>query len=55
MTGSDRLLVEKRADGVVIATLNRPEAKNAVSFEMWRAFATLLDELDHQTPARAAT
>lgn len=53
MSGSDRLLVEKRADGVVIATLNRPEAKNAVSFEMWRAFAALLDELDHETPARA--
>jgi len=53
MAGSDRLLVEKRADGVVIATLNRPEAKNAVSFEMWRAFAALLEELDHETPARA--
>ncbi|GAN00308.1 enoyl-CoA hydratase [alpha proteobacterium U9-1i] len=53
MTASERLLVDKREDGVVIATLNRPEANNAVSFEMWRAFAALLDDLDHDTPARA--
>ena len=44
MSGSQRLLIERRDDGVVIATLNRPEAKNAVSFEMWRGFAALLDE-----------
>jgi enoyl-CoA hydratase/carnithine racemase len=48
-----RLTVERRPDGIVQATLNRPEAKNAVSFEMWQAFAALLDELEQQTPARA--
>jgi enoyl-CoA hydratase/carnithine racemase len=48
-----RLNIERRDDGVVLATLNRPEAKNAVSFELWQAFAALLDELEQQTPARA--
>jgi enoyl-CoA hydratase/carnithine racemase len=48
-----RLTVERGEDGVVVATLNRPDAKNAVSFEMWRAFAALLDALEHETPARA--
>lgn len=48
-----RLLVEHQDDGVVLVTLNRPEAKNAVSFEMWRAFAALLDQLEHDSPARA--
>jgi len=48
-----RLIVDMREDGVVVATLNRPEAKNAVSFEMWREFADLLDTLEHATPARA--
>lgn len=48
-----RLTVERGADDVVLATLNRLEAKNAVSFEMWQAFAALLDDLERQTPARA--
>lgn len=48
-----RLLVERRANDVVVATLNRPEANNAVSFEMWQAFSALLDELERDTPARA--
>lgn len=50
---NSRLLVERRANDVVLATLNRPEANNAVSFEMWQAFAHLLDELEHDTPVRA--
>jgi enoyl-CoA hydratase/carnithine racemase len=48
-----RLAVETLADGVVLARLNRPEAKNAVSFEMWREFSALLDKLETETPARA--
>lgn len=52
-TGTPRLTVETLADGIVLAQLNRPEAKNAVSFEMWRAFSALLDTLEHDTPARA--
>ncbi|MGV3478644.1 MAG: enoyl-CoA hydratase/isomerase family protein [Sphingobium sp.] len=48
-----KLVAERRDGDVVLVTLARPEAKNAVSFEMWRAFAELLDSLDHDTPARA--
>ncbi len=48
-----RLVIDTRDDGVVFVTLNRPEAKNAVSFEMWRAFAALLDQLEHESPVRA--
>ncbi|MGE0741192.1 MAG: enoyl-CoA hydratase/isomerase family protein [Hyphomonadaceae bacterium] len=52
-SASERLLVEKRDDGLIIVTLNRPEARNAVSFEMWRAFDDLLSELERATPPRA--
>ncbi len=52
-TGTSRLVVEAPADGVVLVRLNRAEAKNAVSFEMWREFSALLDKLEHETPARA--
>jgi enoyl-CoA hydratase/carnithine racemase len=38
---------------MVVLTLNRPEAKNAVSFEMWQDFARFLDDAEGQTPARA--
>lgn len=48
-----KLVAERRDGDVILVTLDRPEAKNAVSFEMWRAFAELLDSLDHDTPARA--
>lgn len=48
-----RLLIERRPNDVVVATLNRPEAKNAVSFEMWQAFGAMLDELERDTPVRA--
>lgn len=47
------MTIETRGDGVIVATLNRPQAKNAVSFEMWKAFANLLDKLEQDTPARA--
>lgn len=50
---SERIQVDVRTDGVVVVTLNRPEAKNAVSFEMWRAFDDLLSDLERETPARA--
>lgn len=47
------LLVERGADDVVIVTLNRPAARNTVSFAMWEAFAQLLDEIGRDTPPRA--
>ena len=52
-TGTPRLLVESPHDGVVLLTLNRPEARNAVSFEMWEGFSAVLDHLERSTPARA--
>lgn len=52
-TGTARLLVEDRQDGVLLVTLNRPEARNAVSFEMWEGFSTLLDRIERETPPRA--
>ncbi|MCB2047480.1 MAG: enoyl-CoA hydratase/isomerase family protein [Novosphingobium sp.] len=47
------LLIERRDDGIVVATLNRPKARNTVSFDMWEAFGELLSELESDTPARA--
>jgi len=45
MTGTPHLLVERRDDGVLILTMNRPEKRNALSPEMlvrmaeaWRGF-----------------
>ena len=50
---SDHFLVERTDDDIVIATLNRPEARNTVSFEMWQGFGALLAELEEASPARA--
>lgn len=47
------LLVEEREDGVVVLTLNRPPARNTVSFAMWEQFSAALDRLEGATPARA--
>lgn len=52
-TGTARLLAESRPDGVLHVTLNRPEARNAVSFEMWEGFSSLLDQVERETPPRA--
>ena len=40
------LLFELRADGVAVITLNRPRAKNTVSFTMWEQFSAALDRLE---------
>lgn len=34
MAGSSHLLVERRDDGVLVLTMNRPEKRNALSPEM---------------------
>ncbi|MBB3956115.1 enoyl-CoA hydratase/isomerase family protein [Novosphingobium sediminicola] len=47
------ILCEKREDGVVLLTLNRPHARNTVSFAMWEQFSAALDGLENGTPARA--
>lgn len=49
----DRLTVETPHPGVLLVTLNRPEARNSVSFEMWQSFSALLDRIEHETPPRA--
>ena len=52
MTDAPLLLTEHPND-VVQITLNRPRARNAVSFEMWEAFGAQLDRLERDTPKRA--
>lgn len=47
------LLVERDADDVVVITLNRPRAKNTVSFAMWELFAEALTVIEAGTPPRA--
>lgn len=44
--GSDQpILVERPHPGIVLATLNRPEHLNAISFDMFDAFRRLHDEV----------
>jgi len=52
-SGTGRLRVECQPEDVVLVTMNRPEARNAVSFEMWQGFSRLLDQLEQATPVRA--
>lgn len=42
---SQEVLTERR-DGVLLITLNRPDARNAVNYELARGLADALDELD---------
>ena len=53
MDEAPHLLVEHGADDVVLITLNRPYAKNTVSFAMWEAFAAALTQIEEGTPPRA--
>jgi len=47
------LLIQRTDDNIVIATLNRPNARNTVSFAMWEALGRLVAELEDESPARA--
>lgn len=40
------LLVEHRADGVVLFTLNRRQARNTVSFPLWDEFGAALSAIE---------
>ena len=54
-TGSEsalELLVEEREGDIVVLTMNRPRAKNAVSFTMWEQFSAALDRIENGTPPR---
>lgn len=53
MSETGDLLVERTDDNIVIATLNRPRARNTVSFPMWEALGRLVAELEDESPARA--
>lgn len=45
-TDQPEVLVERDADGVLVLTLNRPHAKNAMTQAMAQRIAAALDELD---------
>ena len=47
------LRIERRDDDVILLTLNRPRAKNTVSFAMWEQFGAALTEIENGTPPRA--
>ena len=44
-TGTDHLLLEK-GDGIAVLTMNRPEARNAMSGEMNEAMQRILAEVE---------
>ena len=46
-------LIVERADGVVRATLNRPDRKNAITLELFDALRSLCDEVDANDADRA--
>jgi enoyl-CoA hydratase len=45
----DEPVLTERRDGVLLITLNRPEARNAVNLALAEGLATALDELDDST------
>lgn len=51
-TGTDDLLAERRDDGVVVATLNRPDTRNAFSGAMGRALSALYERADADDDVR---
>jgi enoyl-CoA hydratase len=50
---TEKLFIETRANGVTILTINRPEARNALSLEMMRAFADAVAGLERDSQLRA--
>lgn len=50
---TNKLLIEKRADGVTILTFNRPETRNALDLETMQAFRDTVDGLAHEPSLRA--
>jgi enoyl-CoA hydratase/carnithine racemase len=47
------VICDHLADDVVRLTLNRPRARNALSFTVWEGLAEALDRLERTTPPRA--
>lgn len=50
---SDVLLVERRSNGVLVATLNRPSKYNAYSAELYGALMTLLASANEDASVKA--
>lgn len=50
---SDSLIIDRRETGVVVATLNRPDRRNALDDDLFRALAALAAELESDDEARA--
>src|ERR671922_1422163 len=50
---SDEPVLSERRDGVLVITLNRPEARNAVNRAVAEGVAAALDELDGDDELRA--
>ena len=53
MTSYNTLQLERPAPGIALATLNRPTRYNAITFEMFREFRTLCDEVAGDPEVRA--
>lgn len=51
--GEAQLLMDTTDDDIVVLTINRPKARNSVSFEMWEQFSASLDKVENGTPPRA--
>ena len=49
----EHLLIERRSNGVVVATLNRPEKLNALSQEIRDGLRTMAADLSKDPEARA--
>jgi len=45
-TGETEVVLRERRDGVLVITLNRPEARNSLNLALTRALSDALDELD---------
>jgi enoyl-CoA hydratase len=50
-TESDEVLLES-SDGILTITINRPQARNAVTLAVARAIAAAVDELDDREDLR---
>jgi enoyl-CoA hydratase/carnithine racemase len=50
---TNKLLIEKRTNGVAILTFNRPESRNALDLETMRQFAEFVGDLANDSQLRA--
>ena len=48
---NEAILVD-RSDSIATITFNRPDQRNAISYEMWRSLSGILDELESDTSVR---